>query len=114
MMRHGEPVTRLRGTPVLDPYSQEVTGLSWDGPPELPIPGCGIEPRPSSEPTQDARNSVVSGYTVYADFDADVTPADRLRIRGVVYEIEGDIGEWANPFTGRQAGAVIQTKRVSG
>lgn len=115
-MRHpfGETVTRLRATAVTDPYSGEATDLSWDAPAELAIPGWAVEPRPSSEPTQDARNSVVSGYTLYGDPGADITSADRVRVRGEVFEVEGDVAVWRNPFNGANPGVVIQTKRVDG
>ncbi len=110
----GETVTRLRGTPILDPYSGEVTGLDWSTPIELAIPDTGIEPRPTSEPVQDARNAVVSGFTLYAPFGVDVTPADRVRVRGTIYDVDGEVAEWRNPFTGWSAGSVVQTKRVAG
>ena len=111
---HGETVTRIRATPVLDPYSGEVTSLSWDVPDELNIEGVGVEPRPSTEPVQDARNAVVSAFTLYTDINPDVTPSDRIRVRGVVYDVDGEVADWRNPFTGWAAGSVIQTKRVNG
>ena len=113
---HGESVTRLRGTPVLDPYSGEPTGIEWDTPPgQLVIPGVGVEPRPSGEPTQDARNSTTSGFTLYGiPSGTDITPADRMRIRGVDYDVDGGAADWRNPFTGWAPGLVVQTKRVVG
>lgn len=111
---HGETVTRLRATTVLDPYSGEVTGLSWETPDELPIPQVGIEPRPSTEPVQLARNSVVSGFTLYVPTGSDIKAADRMQVRGTIYDVDGDVADWHNPFTGWAAGMVVQTKKVAG
>ena len=114
MFGFGETVTRIRPVPVLDPYSGEVTGSTWTNAPELPIIGVAVEPRPSSEPVQDARNATVSAFTLYLPPDSDITPADRVIVRGVVYDVDGDTADWVNPFTGANPGMVIQTKRVSG
>ena len=114
-MLHGETVTRLRGTPVVDPYSGQPTGLAWVTPAELAIPGVGVEPRPSGEPVADARNATTSGFTLYGiPAGTDITPADRMRVRGVVYDVDGDPATWRNPYTGWAPGYVVQTKRTAG
>lgn len=115
-MRHpyGERVTRLRPARTIDPYSQELTGFDWDAADELDIEGVAIEPRPSSEPVQDARNAVTSGFTLYAPPDADVLPGDRVLVRDVTYDVEGEPAHWRNPFNGSTPGVVIQTKAVNG
>lgn len=113
-MMYGETVTRLRATVVTDPYSGEATELSWVNPDSLDIPGVAIEPRPQPELVTDARNAVVSAFTLYAPFGSDVKAADRLRVRGDVFEVDGDVADWRSPFSGWEAGTVIQTKRVDG
>lgn len=116
MVRHpfGETVERLRATAITDPYSGELTELSWDSPDELAIDYVAVEPRPSSEPLEDARNAVVSGYTLYMEYGSDITSADRVRVRGVVYEVEGEVAPWRNPFTGHTPGLVVQAYRKAG
>lgn len=114
MFAHGETVTRLRGTPVVDPYSGEATGTSWDTPNTLLIEGCAFNPGGSSEPIQDARNAVVTKPEVYAPVDADVLSGDRLVVRGVTYEVDGRPSDWRNAFTGWAAGLVIALKGVEG
>ncbi len=114
MFAFGETVTRLRATPILDPYSNEVTGTDWATPDELDIAHVAVEPRPSSEPVQDARNAVVSGYTLYPPYACDISPADRVRVRGEVFQVEGDRADWRSPYTGWTPGSVVQTKRVDG
>ena len=116
MTRHpfGETIQRIRAVPILDPYSGEATGSTWVGAPEIPIEFVAVEPRPSTEPTEDARNAVMSGYTLYPPAGSDVTLADRVRVRGVVYEVEGDPADWVNPFTGDNPGMVIQAFTKAG
>lgn len=104
-----ETVTRLRATAVTDPYSGEATGISWATPDELDMTTLApAEPRPSDEPVQDARNAVTSGYTLYVAASEDVTAADRMRVRGVVYDVLGDPADWLG------AGLVVQVGRVEG
>ena len=104
-----ETVARLRGTPIIDPYSSEETGTDWTTPDELPIETLApAEPRPSSEPVQDARNAITSGYTLYLPEDADVTGRDRMRVRGTVYDVLGDPAGWLG------AGIVVQVGRTEG
>lgn len=114
MFTSGETITRIRGIAVLDPYSNEETGLSWESAPETPIPNVGVEPRPSTEPVQDARNAVTSGYTLYMKTGVDLTPADKVRIRGTVYDIDGEVADWRSPYSGSRPGLVVQTKKVDG
>lgn len=110
---HGETVTRLRGTPVIDPYSEEATGLNWDGPASLELL-CGVADGGSIEPSQDARDSVASDFDVLAPYGADVTPADRLVVRGLTCEVVGRPFAWLNPLTGWTAGTLVRAKIVEG
>lgn len=114
MFPHGETITRLRATAILDPYSGEPTDFTWDAPDALEIPDCGINPGGTSEPTQDGRNAVITRPEVYAPADADVTAGDRLVVRGETYEVDGEPAAWRSPFTGWAPGLVIVLKRVEG
>lgn len=111
---YGETVTRQRGVAVTDPYSGEATGLDWTAPATLAIDGCGVASGTSVDPNLDARDMVVSDFTIYAPADADVTPADRLVIRSLVCEVVGRPFAWRSPFTGWEPGKVIQANVVEG
>jgi hypothetical protein len=103
-----ETVTRLRAGTTTDPYSGEPTA-DWATATELDITTLApAEPRPSGEPLQDARNQVVSGYTLYLPEGSDVTSADRMRVRGVVHNVLGDPAAWLG------AGLVVQVERSEG
>lgn len=54
-------------------------------------------PNNPAEPVEVGRNAVITGGTVYVRDLAsppDVLPTDRAVIRGVTYEIDGEIGVW--------------------
>lgn len=110
---HGETVTILTPTQVADPYSGE-TSDDWSAPTETDVYGVAVEPRPSSEPTQDARNAVTSGFTLYLPPGTAVTPTNRVRVRGNDYGVLGEPAEWRNPFTGWTPGLVVQVGRTAG
>ncbi len=74
---------------------------------EIPLYGCLFAPGPSKE-MEDAANQVDSDATVYAPAGADVRSTDRIRARGVVYQVVGDALVWS------AAGVVIVLRRVTG
>lgn len=110
---HGETVTLLAPGTIADPYSGD-TADDWTTLTETPIHGVAVEPRPSQEPVQDARNAVTSGYTLYVPAGAQIAPRDRVRVRGEVYSILGEPAEWISPFTGWTPGIVVQVGRTDG
>lgn len=105
---HGETVIRKRATPVLDPYSQEVIDLDWKTLlPDLEIPRCAVDDSKTRETNDVNRNAVVTDFVVWPDAQYDVTPADRLVIRGLTCEIVGRPSTPSNPFTGDRPGMEI-------
>ncbi|MEU0847734.1 hypothetical protein ABZ387_07165 [Streptomyces flaveolus] len=83
------------------------------------MPGCVVTPREQT-PTvggseQQARDTVIVGWTVYAPADTDVRTTDKARIRGVVCEVTGEPGDWGrNPFTGLHGPVQFAADRVTG
>lgn len=105
----GEQVTRVRAGQVADPYSGG-TVETWDEGQVSKLDMTTLappEPRPSSEPVQDARNAVVSGWTLYLPAGSDVTALDRMRVRGVDYPVQGEPAVWPK-------GVVVQAYRTEG
>lgn len=109
----GETVTLLTPGTSADPYSGG-TEEDWGSPTSVDILQCGVEPRPSGEPTQDARNAVTSGFTLYLPSGLGVTAGHRFQVRGEVYEVLGDPADWVNPFTGWEPGTIVQVERTEG
>jgi len=116
-MLPGETVIVLVGVSATnpDPYSGDPV-IDWALPPtQVPVENVLCEPRPSSEPVQDARNSTTSGWTLYLQDGMPVgivlTPANRIRVRGVDYDVLGEASDWR---LGSFGGLVVQTSRTAG
>lgn len=105
------------------PYGQTITvrrpgGENQHGDPlpgtEHTIAGCAVAPRSSSERT-DLRDTIIRGYTLYAPYDADIEPTDQIVMPdSSVWQVDGDVGRWANPYTGRRPGLEVALTRVTG
>lgn len=107
---HGETVVIKRQEQTgVDRYGNPV--FSWT---ETPVPGCAIAPGTSLEPAQVDRSEVITGWLVYFPPLTDVRASDRLVARGRELEVDGEPGDWRNPYTGRAHGVVAATKEVTG
>jgi len=107
---HGETVTIIRPGPTTeDPYGNDVPGP----PVETDIAGCAIAPRSSSEDLQ-ARDQVIVGLNVWMPSGSVVYATDQMRVRGVLYEIDGEPGAFSTPFTGTGGPVQVALTRVSG
>ena len=110
---HGETVTVQTAGTITDPYSGEQIS-DWTTPTGVNVAGVGVEPRPSGEPTQDARNAVVSGFTLYFPPTSVVSAANRVVVRGGTYDVIGEPAVWVSPFTGWAPGVIVQVERTAG
>lgn len=72
-------------------------------------------PGSSSEPQDGASQRVVTQPTLYITDGTVVGPLDQVTVRGVRYEVDGDMsGQWVNPFTGHSPGSAVTLRKVSG
>jgi hypothetical protein len=110
---YGETVQVLTAGTKIDPYSNEAVE-DWSTPTSVDVAGVAIEPRPSGEPLQDARNQVTSGFTLYMPPGTSITSANRVTVRGGTYNVLGDPAVWRSPFTGWEPGVVVQVERSEG
>lgn len=107
---HGETVTIIRpGPPTEDEYGNSVPGT----PVETSVPGCAVAPRSSSEDLQ-ARDQVIIGLTVWMPSGTDVRATDKMRVRSVLYEVDGEPGSYASPFTGTGGPVQVALTRIEG
>lgn len=103
-----ESVVRVRAVSTdPDPYGDPPEGGDA---PELVIEGCLVAPAVSREPTERGRAGVVVGWTVVAPAGTDVKFTDQLRVRGVLCDVEGEVGDWRS----EPGGVVINVTRASG
>ena len=113
----GETVVRLRRgpSPGRDSRGQPIPGPLV----ETPVPGCVVTPRAETPSVggdqQQARDTVIVGFTVYDPSRTDWKTTDRVRIRGEVCEITGEPGDWGrSPFSGTLGPVQFAADRVTG
>lgn len=104
-----ESATRLRGVPVVDPYSGEETGVDWSTPTRLTIAPASIQPVQSGEDTFD-RDTFTARWWLWCNGHPDIVGRDRIEYAGEVYEIEGDVMQWP----GRLPHTQLMLKKVDG
>lgn len=111
-----EAIAVLTAGTKTDPYSGDPvrawtldTGESWTtAPSERNVTTIApLEPRPSDEPVQDARNAVTSGWTLYLPAGDPITRLNRVRVRGVEYPVQGEPADWG-------VGIVVQAFKTEG
>lgn len=110
-------VPRFRYPETAQILTETVTGQDSDGndvttSTEVDVLGA-FAPAGSTELVQ-GEDVVVSNPRFYLE-DGMPTPAptDRMRIRGVVYLVDGKPQEYHNPLTGEEPGAVVQLEGVT-
>lgn len=108
----GETVTRLRtgASPGLDPYDNPLPGVDA----EIPLTGAAFDPGGSLEPAEVGRAQTVTTPRLYFRTSPDIISSDRLRVRGLVYDVIGHPALWVSPFTGVTAGLVVELKVAEG
>lgn len=107
----GETVTILRASmPTIDRYGNDVPGADTRN----EVDGCAVAPRFGGDITEQGRQGVIVGATVYFPAGTDVRATDQLEVRGETHAIVGDPGRWVNPFTASERGVEVATKRVEG
>ena len=108
----GEPVTRRR---------QQQTGTDRYG---NPVYGdvdtvleerAGFDPGGSREPVEVGRTQTVTTPKLYFRRQfPDLTPSDKVIVRGVIFDIQGDPADWRSPYGSDVGGLVVELKRAEG
>jgi len=112
MLPYGETVTILERVQTgVDRYGKPV--YEWPEP-GVEVAGCAVAPRMSEEPAEVNRNRVITGLTVYLPPGTQITPHDRLVVRGVTYEVVGEPGDWRSPYSGVARGIEVAIQRIEG
>lgn len=108
----GETVVVLRRTllPTVDRYGNDRYAVT-----EVPVPGCAVRVVSSQETLgADARDRVTDTLEVLMPPGTVVTAVDRLRIRGLVYEVDGAPDPQESSTTGVAAGVRVTARRLNG
>ena len=108
-----DSVTILRAQTSEDPYSG-TQALDWSLPPaETVVANCEVQPGASQEYLLN-RDYTLIAWTVFAPAGTDVTALDRVRYRGVEYDVDGVPGKWDYIPGGRLNYVEIALKRRDG
>ena len=114
---NGVTITRVRtgASPGRDPWGVPIPGPVT----ETDLHGVVVTPRQQAPDVggdqQQARDTVIVGLTVYAPLGTDVRTTDRFRVRGQMYEVTGEPGDWGrSPFTGTPGCVQFLLDRVTG
>lgn len=108
-----EPVTRLRaGAPIgTDAFGQPIPGpdVATD------LEATAFDPGGSTEQLEVGRAPVVTTPKVYfRGTTPDILHTDRLRVRGVVYDVDGKPAVWLSPWRGTVVGTVVTLSEPEG
>lgn len=105
----GETVTILRRTTsTRDRHGNEVWTYT-----ETDVEGCIVWPTGSTEKTE-AQDQASDKITVSCPYGTNVTNVSRMRVRGLLYDVDGTPSPWASPFTSWRPGVEVKGTRVTG
>jgi hypothetical protein len=108
-LAHGEPVVILHRTYTgeKDQYGNAQYTVE-----EIQT-AAAVGPKPPSEDMQD-RDQITAGLFVWLPPGTVVLATDQMRLRGFLYEVDGDSMAWQSPFTGLVAPLQVSLRRVTG
>lgn len=93
-----------------DPYGNTVD--SWEDP--VLLEGVHrFDPGSSSEPRQAGSDRVIVEPTLYAPYDTPLTGRDKCVVRGVTFEVVGEVRRWVDRAD-NPTGSVVTLRRVTG
>ena len=110
-MSFGEPVGVIRPTTTTDRYGN--AARVYGATATHTVDGCAFDPGGSTE-INDGRNAVTTTPTLYLPVGADVEAADKVIVRGTVYEVVGDSAVWVDPFGSSLGGVTVELRKVDG
>lgn len=111
-LAHGEDVTRLRRTLIEDPFSGLPTRGDWTNADRLTIEGVSIQPSSTVEAVNDSRAQVITQMSLYCETGSDVLSMDRIEAASGLWEVQGEIQNYASGFTGWSPGSEFAIKKV--
>lgn len=108
----GETVTRIRrAANGVDRYGNPKPGA----PVETPLAGALFAPNGSVEASEVGRASAsTSPQLMFPRQWPDLVPTDQVRVRGLVYEVQGDAEDWRSAYASTLGGLVVDLKKVDG
>jgi hypothetical protein len=81
---------------------------------EVPVAGAAVRVLGSDEKPEGGGSSVTDNIEVILPAGTEVGPNDRLRVRGLVYEVDGNPEDQRDPATGGRPGVKVIARRITG
>jgi hypothetical protein len=81
---------------------------------EVPVAGAAVRVLGSDEKPDGGGSSVTDSIEVVMPAGTPVAVNDRLRVRGLVYEVDGTPEDQRDPQTGAQPGVKVIARRITG
>lgn len=104
-------ISRIRAMPSgVDPYGDPIPGTEQ----ATEIVGAFVAPRMSNDINDAGRTGVIVGLTLFVPFATDIVHTDHFDVDGIRYRVDGEPGNWRNPFTDWKAGATVALVRAEG
>lgn len=103
----GETITIRRSVPGgEDSQGNPTTTIT-----EIPVVHCAFAPTGSTEDVAAFGTRAITGGTVYAPTGTMFLPDDIVLIRGMSFTIDGETGQWTNPYSATGKGVEVAVKR---
>lgn len=83
-------------------------------PNRLTITDAFVAPRSSANIDDRGRAGVIVGLSLFAPYGADIVHGDQVEVDGVLYNLDGDAGQWKSGLTGWEAGCEVALVRAAG
>jgi hypothetical protein len=80
----------------------------------VPLLGCAFSDGASDEPLEVSRNQVISDAQALVPAKYSISEFDRIRARGVLYEVDGRPQDWRSRTMSRRPGLVVNLKNAEG
>lgn len=99
-------------------YAGEVTDAhgnvkpAWD--PSVDLGIYAFNPGTSGEPAVQGHERVVTEPTLYVPTGAVIGHQDRVTVRGKLFEVDGDLRDFRNPYGSVMDGCAVGLKAVTG
>lgn len=111
---HTDTITRIRAPMATDSYNNPVR--DWGNAVETPLTGWRVQPvQGSRRNVADTipRDGLEKRRRAFGPPGVDLLPTDRVRWKGVVWVIDGDVDAWGSP-TGQLAHTEVMLVRMEG
>lgn len=85
---------------------------SWADP--VPVGIYAFNPGTTAEPFLPGHDRTITTPAIYAPKGTVFSPRDQVTVRGVLYDVDGDVLDYRNPIDSSMDGVQVNLKEVAG